>query len=555
MMKRVFVFSLVALCLVSWSKADSTFVERGLLYRRISVDSVNVIKGKDGYSAETFQDSVLYISGRVRHDEKDYYVRCIESRTFLNCSGIKHAVIGNGIEEIHDDAFSLCANLESLEIPASVNVIGGPKPQPIARYCNNLSTISVNVDNVIYDSRDGCNAIIRTKGNSLLNGCIGTRIPSSVEEIGRFAFSGSFMDSIVIPDGTRRIDSNAFAYCPNLKSVYISSTVDWIDDESFAYCPNIMSITVDERNEVYDSRDNCNAIISGEYLIKGCNTTVIPTGVEVIGRAAFAHCHRLKDIIIPEGVSMIRSGAFWNCLSLKHVSLPSTLTCLDEVGGSQFAGCVSLDSIYIPENVNEMRNDIFNDCVSLRSITVATGNKTYDSRDNCNAVIRTSTNELIAGCSGTVIPEGVRYIAYGSFAGSGITSINIPASVVSIDPTAFSGCERCMSITVEPGNRYYKSEDSNSIVERKTGKLVLGCATTSFLPGLTSIGENAFISTPEILVLPDGIREIGCCAFLNCKDLTAIIIPPSVKHIGKLAFSRCDNLSYKVIMGGDIKID
>lgn len=438
-----FCIFLSSLCVL----ADSTFVDAGIVYKLISVDSVNIMALKEGHADVVLRDSVLNVPANVRHDGRLYHVRCIGKEAFAGNCGMKHVAIGNGIEEIREHAFAACANMESISIPASVTVIG---------------------------------------------------------------------------------------------------------DGMFKYCVSLDSVCIDDGNKTYDSRDGCNAILCDEYLVRGCNTTVIPSGVKVIERMAFSQCANLRSIDIPEGVTTIRAGAFADCLSLRHVSLPSTLACLDACGGGQFYGCTSLDSIYIPGNVKEIGTGVFGGCSSLRSIIVDPRNKTFDSRGNCNAIIQTSKERLMSGCNSTIIPDGVMFIHEDAFVGSGITAVDFPASVMEIDSMAFRGCDRCMSITVAHDNPYYKSDGSNSVVERKTGRLVLGCATTRFLPGVTGIGAYAFASTPEVLVLPDGIRDIGICAFANCRNLSAIIVPSSVKHIGRGAFSGCSRLCHKVIMCNDV---
>jgi hypothetical protein len=90
----------------------------------------------------------------------------------------------------------------------------------------------------------------------------------------------------------------------------------------------------------------------------------------------------------------------------------------------------------------------FYGCTSLASIRVEQGNTKYDSRDNCNAIIETATNTLIAGCQNTVIPNSVTSIGYHAFSGlTGLTSVVLGNGVKTIDPAAFYGCTGLQSIT------------------------------------------------------------------------------------------------------------
>ena len=85
----------------------------------------------------------------------------------------------------------------------------------------------------------------------------------------------------------------------------------------------------------------------------------------------------------------------------------------------------------------------------MASIVVESGNAVYDSRDNCNAIINTASNELIAGCQNTVIPNGVTNIGGLAFSGrSGLTSVTIPNSVTSIGGSAFAGCSGLTFVTI-----------------------------------------------------------------------------------------------------------
>jgi hypothetical protein len=112
------------------------------------------------------------------------------------------------------------------------------------------------------------------------------------------------------------------------------------------------------------------------------------------------------------------------------------------IGYSTFWGCSGLTSVTIPKGVAEIREGAFSGCSGLTSISVEDGNKVYDSRDNCNAIIETVTNTLIAGCKNTVIPNSVTNIGgYVFYCCHGLTSVTIPNSVKSIGNSAFYGCD------------------------------------------------------------------------------------------------------------------
>ena len=116
-----------------------------------------------------------------------------------------------------------------------------------------------------------------------------------------------------------------------------------------------------------------------------------------------------------------------------------------------FYGCSDVTSIAIGKNVSFINAGAFGVCSKLTSITVSSENPNYDSRNNCNAIIQTSSNALIAGCKNTIIPENVTAIAPLAFSTSGFTSITIPNSVVEIWDAAFAGCSALTSIII-PSN-------------------------------------------------------------------------------------------------------
>ena len=122
----------------------------------------------------------------------------IEANTFRGCTSLTSVVIPEGVTEIGRWAFEGCTSLTSIVIPSSVTEISGTTFEG----CSSLTSIVVEEGNSVYDSREGCNAIIETATNTLVQGCNSTIIPSSVTEIGENAFEGcSSLTSVVIPEG------------------------------------------------------------------------------------------------------------------------------------------------------------------------------------------------------------------------------------------------------------------------------------------------------------------------------------------------------------------
>jgi hypothetical protein len=168
-------------------------------------------------------------------------------------------------------------------------------------------------------------------------------------------------------------------------------------------------------------------------------------------------------------------------------------------------------SLFIPKSIKKIPdNSIFGG--KYESITVDKDNPYFDSRDNCNAVIETASNTLIAGCKKTIIPPTVTSIGDYAFDFCPIVSITIPNSVKQIGAKAFAQSS-IVSITI-PGS--VKQIDKEAFHNCRDLKHI------SIEPGLSSIGENCF---------------------MGCDNLTSITLPSSISKIESGAFYYCSNLS------------
>lgn len=317
----------------------------------------------------------------------------------------------------------------------------------------------------------------------------------------------------------------SFCECNKITSLYIPKSVVEIKGEGiFSGCDNLESIIIDKDNPFIDSRDDCNAIIytRENWLISGCKNTIIPLSVTLIRDFAFENCHCLPSIVFPDSVQTIGNYAFYGCSALKTIN--------------------------IPENVSSIGKGAFQGCSGLNSLAVSNNNRVYDSRKNCNAIIETDSNILVAGCMNTIIPESVTEIEEGTFAdniflknielpdsivsigeksfsNSGLVSIIIPKSIEHIDNNAFSGCKQLKQISVDKENAIFDSRNNcNAIIETASNKLLYGCKNTIIPPNVSIIGEAAFLENEEIasIVIPEGIESIEPYAFYGCKNLKSI---------------------------------
>jgi hypothetical protein len=279
-------------------------------------------------------------------------VKEIGEKAFMNCNTLTELSLPDSVVIIGDEAFRNCSSLTSITISKSVTEIGSDA----FLGCSAVESIVVEEGNTRYDSRNNCNAIIDkyyTGSADLVQGCKNSTIPEGVTSIKGKAFMGCRLTSIVIP-----------------------KTVEFFARGAFLYCNELASIVVEEGNERYDSRNNCNGIVETEEnsLIIGCKTTIIPDTVTMISDWAFEGCEELSNITIPESVTEIGRGAFARS-GLTSIVIPKPVK---KIGPYAFDGCIKMQSVEILGPVNKIDEYAFSSCQALETITLGTGIKKFE---------------------------------------------------------------------------------------------------------------------------------------------------------------------------------
>ena len=452
---------------------------------------------------------------------------------------------------------------------------------------------------------------VGTNDDFSFNGCTNLKsikLPINVIFIKDFTFSGcSSLTSVAIPSNVEHIGVYAFSGCSGLTSVTIPNSVTSIGNQAFFRCRSLTSIVVEDGNTVYDSRNNCNAIIetSTNTLIAGCQNTKIPNSVAHIGNYAFYNCNGLKTLSIPEGMKSIGSGAFCYCYYLQTLELPSGLGTISPYA---FGSCTRLTNIvsHIQEPYS-IQNNVFdistwNNGVETITPSPATLYVPQSSIDAYKATEGWSSfknvlplEDILANIE--FADAKVKEICVANWDTNGDGELSkLEASMVSdlgdmfrdkyelrsfhelkyftgltsIGAFAFDGCD-ALSITIPENvrtvNFYFWHPNTIEVVENNPYlKMVDGVLYNNDITilyyctedgdrqefeipnSVKSISNGAFYGRKMTSVtIPQSVTDILAEAFVGCSSLTSIFIPNSVTSIGTGVFGGCNNLTSIIV--------
>ena len=475
----------------------------------IQATSVTIPNSVTSIGSFAFQNCSRLISVTIPNS-----VTSIGDDAFQNCNGLTgELTIPTSVTSIGDYAFSGCRGLTSVTLPESITNIGtyafdnvrnivyngsatgspwgaltvngyiegylvySDETKTYLTGCN-IQATSVTIPNSVTkiggSAFSGCKGLtgemiipnsVTSIGGSAFYNCSGltsVTIGESVRIIGRSAFTGcSGLTEVTIPNSVTSILFGTFEACSGLTSVTIGNSVANIEQYAFRNCRGIESIVIDSGNTIYDSRNNCNAIIETESntLIQGCMNTEIPNSVTSIGSYAFQHCSGLRSIVIPNSVTNIGGYAFQDCSGLTEATIGEGVT---SIGARAFDACSGLASVTIGNSVANIGQNAFYNCSRLTSVTIPNSVTSIGSWafGYCSELTSVTIGDSVASigqyafynCSGltsVTIPNSVTNIGTQTFYKcSGLTSVTIGNSVTRIDGWAFGYCSELASVTI-----------------------------------------------------------------------------------------------------------
>ncbi len=515
--------------------SEKTAVGDGMFYANTALESVDIYASRLGNQA--FSDCSKLKNVNICND-----ISVIGARAFYNCSRLANFNLRNNarITQLNATVFGNCTALTSLSLNG-VSFLGSD----VFNNCNKLEEVDFgsrsSLDTVSSYPFVGCSRLVRLtvadnnrylttrkltigdveysliyRGNSLVLAPTAYKISSFdfddgnggvVEEIGAsaYAYSGIKTDTLIIPEGVKRIGDYAFYSC-SFETLVLPSTLEYLGDQVFAYNTNLRRVV----------------FLGGDF--------------KVLSYCTFLRCTALEEVALPEGLTEIEMSAFRYCTSLQGITLPASLK---TVGPYAFESCISLEKVDFAEGseLETIDRYAFSN-IPVQTFDFPKGIKTIGNyafyysgltKITVPASLETFGNFAFAYCpdlKDVTLEEGLQYIGYGAFAwvntaGTGfyyntrLTSISFPDSLTIIGPYAFAACRGLTSLNLNKVKYIYDCA-------------FMGCERLTSVTGdnVESIGVQAFFQDAALTTLTfPKAKLVNANAFMQCTGLTEISLP------------------------------
>lgn len=460
------------------------FMSGGIGYNVLSTDDhtveVTVKQNCTPYSGN------INIPSTVTYNGTTYDVVALGEEAFRQAS-LSGITIPSSVTQIKRGCFLFATGPSSITIPASVAVI-----EPMAFATNNLNAINVDENNPNFISMD---KMLFSKDTTTLVECLKTKsgavtLPQSTRHLAANAFAYcQNITGVTLPEGLESIGYWAFVDNQRLNNIVIPSSVTHIAPGSFVNCPALNNLSIAEGNTHYYMDGMMIYSAGGDSLVsahKSADSVFLPSTLRYLN--GFGGNSNVKYVHVPDGVTTIGNEAF-NGSSLRSIDLPSHLHFIDEWA---FYYCTSLTRVGMPATLDTMGEGCFHSCSHLTSVDIPDGLRT--------------------------VPEGAFFMC------NSLSDITWGNAVEVIDTCAFGDCS-FTELTLPPTLRVVRM---TAFIGDYRGRL----KKLTFSAPIDTIEVDAFYSQPlQMLRLKntippattdDGYGTYGC---LDGTDVDSIVVP------------------------------
>ncbi len=496
----------------------------------------------EGLPVTMISDNAFSYCANLKSIEIPANIINIGSHAFYSCYDLKEITILGNIDAIKSYMFYNCSSLENIVIPNTIKSIGNS-----AFYaCENLSNIyydgtienwcNIEFSNYVDSPMHYGEHFYMKDSNNEYYEVTELVIPDTVTSIGNYQFFGfENLTKVTIPNSITNIGTSAFVNCNIYKIINNSDIVLNIGNiTNGSIAVNAYLIVDKEGSEIYRNghivENNFVFNKTGEeYTLVAYigteNTVTLPLTINGI-KYTISEMKGVKEVIIPEGFTEITTNAFRGCNTLTNISIPNSVT---SIGSYAFTGCSNLKDINLPDSITTIGDYAFSNCDNLEKIEIPYG-------------VETISQYLFYYCTN-------------------LTDVKLPNSIVNIYGRAFANCTNLKTITIPNSVKEfsvyifeYCTNLEEVIFEDNIEITAIGndvfydCKNLKNInipEGVTNIGSYAFWGcvSLEKVVIPNTITSISSSAFVQCSSLEKIEIPNSITTIGSYAFKECTNLT------------